>query len=314
MRFTAMLAGALCITTVAAAPAFAQIAPKSESARIEIRFNPPLDMPQRFRLTRSKSRGDAPASTVSWIEELRFARNGDGFILYWHMVWESLPAAMRAPGVAALTLPFAQDPIAFDLDADGNVLRVRDWATVQPKLIGIVRNSGSLLGSTGADKATTDAVIAQMSARFQALNAETAPSVMLRNIDPALGGGGISARVGEKRTSSDDVAIPLFDTTIKRIATITMRSADAGSATIDMVSRTDPDSLRNLLSAIAGMTPEKRTQLDQAMASIQQLSVVDTSSTTIDRMTGLPTRLENRRVAKADGVDQTETLLIEWVR
>jgi hypothetical protein len=291
----------------AAAPAFAQDAAKADAAQVEIRFNPPLDTPQQFRVTRSKARGGATTKPVSWIEELRFARNGKGFILYWHMVWDSLPATVRAPNVASLTRPFAQDPIAFDLDSNGNVLRARDWATVQPKLIGVARDTGHLLK-------VTDALAERLVALFQKLDAESAPSIILKNIDPVLGGGGIAMRVGETRDSSRDVAVPIFDGTIRQNVTATMRAADARSATIDTVSKIDPDSLRKLSASMAGLAPEKRPDLQRGQAAIQQLSVVDTTSMTVDRASGLPIRLENRRVTQVEGVEQIETLLIEWIQ
>jgi len=312
MRYLMILTAAFTGTLGPAIPAPARHA--AEAEQVEIKFNPPLDTPQRFRLTRWKTRGGASDTPVSWIEELRFTRSDTGFVLHWRMLWDSLPAAMRAPGVAALTRPFAQDPIAFDLDSDGNVLRVRDWAALQPKMIGIAQDTGRLLGASEKDKMATDAAVAQIVARYRALDAESAPAIILKNIDPALGSGGIAFRVGETRASSNDVAIPLFDTTIKRNGTVTMRAADAGTATLDMVSEIDPDSLRGLMANIAGLAPERRAQLGREIAAIQQLSIVDTNVMTLDRTTGLPTRLENTRVAKVQGEGRTETFLIEWLR
>ena len=66
MRFPTMVAAAmLAVASGAAGPALAQDVSKAQAAQIEVVFSPPLDATQRFRVTRSKSRGGKLEVTAS---------------------------------------------------------------------------------------------------------------------------------------------------------------------------------------------------------------------------------------------------------
>ena len=321
MRYMAIMVAALCVTTGTAAPAFAQNATKTEAARIEIRFNPPLDAPLRFRISISKTSGGKPVSALSWIEEVRFVRNEGGYILYWRMLADTLPPSMSQPMIAPLTRPYTEEPTAFDLDADGTLLRVRDWPGAKRKLIDIANSTGALMLKAGQtkDKAAVETVVARMIASFEAMSAEDGVGMIIRNIEPIFGWGGMAMRVGESQTGSSEVPIPVFGTSVSMVQTQTMVSADPGrSATIRVVGQIDRAALQNLMEAITARfrpnDPARRKEMEKELASVDEIKVVTTTDVTIDLAAGLPTRLDSRRTANSNGVEQVQTALIEWVR
>lgn len=319
MRFTAIMAAALCVTTGTTAPAFAQNATKTEAARIEIRFNPPLDTPLRFRISASKTSGGKSVSALNWVEEVRFVRNEGGYILYWRMLADTFPPSMRQPIVAPLMRPYTEEPTAFDLDADGTLLRVRDWPGAKRKLIDIARSTGALMSKGGKDKAAVDTVVTRMIATFETMSAEDGVGMIIKNIEPIFGWGGTVMRMGESQTGSSEVPIPAFGTSVPMVQTQTMVSADPGrTATLRVVGQMDRAALQKLMEAIVARfppdDPARRREMEKELASLDEMKVVTTTGVTIDLASGLPTRLESRRTANSEGVEQVQTVAIEWLR
>lgn len=318
MRFIAIAAAALCVTVGVTVPAFAQNPAKAEAARVEIHFDPPLDTPQRFRVSVSKTRGGKLETALSWVEEVRFVRNEGGYILYWRMLADTFPPSMRQPIVAPLMRPYTEEPTAFDLDADGTLLRVRDWPGAKRKLIDIARSTGALM-SKGKDKAAVDAVVTRMIASFDTMSAEDGVGMIIKNIEPIFGWSGTAMRVGESQTGSSEVPIPALGTSVPMVQTQTMVSADPGrTATLRVVGQMDRAALQKLMEAIVARfppnDPARRKEMEKELASLDEVRIVTTTAVTIDLATGLPTRLDSRRTAKDQGVERAQTALIEWIR
>lgn len=320
MRLTKLLMMTmLALGADMASPALAQDVTKARAPVILVTFNPPLDKIQRFRVTRSKATGTKMELSLSWIEELRFVRNGDGYVLYWRIPWDTLPPEMRQPLIAPMMRPFTGEPIAFELDSEGGVLGVQDWPSVKPKLLEAVSNSRGVLGKGQKDQEAVDSVIARVRTMFENMSAEDAGTVILKNIGPVLGLGGLEMRVGETRTDMVEVPVPPFGASVTQNVTLTMTAAEPGrSATIRVVKKMDRASMQKLMEAIFAQfpanDPARRKQMERELAATDQLTVVDTTTTVIDLTAGLPMSLETRRVGNADGVEKVDTVLIEWLR
>lgn len=309
-----ILAAALLACLAAAPPAAAQASTRAEPATIDIVFNPPTDAPMRYRVARDRAaRTSRPGMSASWVEELRFTRAGDGFIAHWRMEAASLPPEMRAPGIAPMIAPFTGEPIAFDLDAEGTVLRVRDWPAAQVRILAAVDAAGQLIPAADRDK-----VMPQVRAMFTGLTAETAPSALLRNVEPLFGGGGLSMHVGEEISTPIEQPVPLLGGRVAMDVTVTLSAAEPGrTATLTSRSDYDPDSFKRLLTQLADrFTPaEKAARTQELEQMLPEMLLSETGTTLIDLPSGMPLRYENRRIATIDGKTvPVESLALTWLR
>ena len=319
MRFSALLAA--IALTAGGAPARAQQAAASAAAQVDIAFTPPLETVLRFRVTRTKVRSDRPGDIkAAWIEELRFARSGDGFILYWRMDPTSLPPEMRHPLLAPMVAPFSGQPIAFDLDADGSPLRVRDWSTVLPKLLQAVDGVLPMAAAQTADKAQAERATAQVRAMFADLDAEQAKSILLKNVAPLLQWGGISMRVGETVAETNEQPVPILGGNVTQNVRVTLAALDPGkTARIEMRTETDRASFKQLIAHAAERfgaiaDPAQKEKMTRELAQMERMEIVDSSVVVIDLATGLPRTLDTSRKARIEGITQSEDLRIEWLR
>lgn len=295
-------------------PATAQTATRAEPVAIDIVFNPPLEVSLRYRVARDRAaRPGRPAVAANWIEELRFTKSAGGFVALWRMDPASLPAEMRAPAVAPMVTPFTGEPIAFELDAEGNVLRVRDWPAAQARIMAAVDAAGQLIPAADRDK-----VMPQVRAMFSALTAETAPSMLLRNVDPLFGGGGLSMTVGEAIQTPIEQPVPLLGGSVMMDVTVTLTAAEPGRiATLASRSEYDPASFRELLAAVVDRfaPAEKAARKQQLEQMMPDLMLTDTATTLIDLPSGMPLRFESRRSATIDGKPTpVESLVLTWLR
>ncbi|MBB4098595.1 hypothetical protein [Sphingomonas kyeonggiensis] len=307
-------AAALLACLVPLAPAAAQSGAAATPATIDIVFNPPLDTPLRYRVVRDRAaRKDWPAVVTNWVEELHFARAGDGFVAHWRMDPASLPAEMHAPTVAPMVAPFTGTPIAFDLDAEGNVLRVRDWPAAQARMMAAVDAAAAIIPANERDR-----VMPQIRAMFTALTAETAPSMLLRNVDPLFGGGGLSMKVGEAIRTPMAQQVPLLGGSVTMDVTVTLTTAEPGrTATLVSRSEIDPESLKQLMARMVDRfgTSRDGEKLKREFAEkMPEMLVTEGSTTLIDLPSGMPLRFESRRTAKIDGKEvPVETLTLSWL-
>ncbi|QDX26645.1 hypothetical protein FPZ54_11850 [Sphingomonas suaedae] len=303
---------AACLATPApieAHPPGPQAAQPVEVQRVETRFAPPVDSPQRFRLTVTKRN-----QTQSWIEEVRFERTDEGYVAHWRMDAASLPAAMKHPLLIPMIRPFTGTPLAFDLDDEGSLAGVRDWEERRTQLLKSVEDSRPLiLADSGADAQKADAVLGAVRAMFARLDARGGASVILKNLAPIFGWGGYALTLGEAVSGAEMIEIPLLGTEIERRTTITLASVQSGVARIMIRSEFDGSALRAAIAPIRTMVengdPAAKARFSQSMAQLDQMTAVQRTTAMLDLATGLPRRLEVS--VAADGKDG-ERVLIEW--
>lgn len=323
MRFLAMLAALTLALITVAQPAHAQIEAKiaaRNADRVTLVFAPPLDTNLRFRISLTKTSDDEGQRSVSWIEEVRFVRNGNGFILYWRMDPASLPSATRQRSLAPMTRATTSEPIAFDLDSMGTVLRVRDWDVVRPRLANLPADAATLFAGSFDKPSEQGEVAAQLATLFNRMSAEEAAQLILKNLGVTLGWGELTMGVGEVIEETYEQPIPMFDTTVKMTTSQTLVSVDPGrTAVITMRSGVDRDALAKTLSDVMGaagladQSPEGQRRRRE-VERMRHLSLTDTTRILFDLPTGLTLSYRNERRVEVDGTWRVSILLIEWLR
>jgi len=289
--------------------------PAKQAELVETRFNPPLGTVQRFRIKVTK-RGQ----TQSWIEELRFERDGDGYLAHWRMDPTSFSATMRHPALAPSFHPFTGAPVKVELDGDGGMVRVRDWEPLKARMIEGARAIGPLMISATAprgrpDPAAERKIMGAVTAMFGQLSAETAPDVVIKYLAPMMGWGGHSRTVGDVAEAVEQADAPLFGTSVERRIKLTLTAAGAETARFIITTAIDGAALKEMMTKVAALfenpDPVIRERARQSLAKLEQMTVVQTTTVLLDRATGLPRQLDQSVASEGK---TAETLTIEWLR
>ena len=225
----------------------------ASAERVQTRFKPPLGAVQRFRVKVTK-RG----KTQSWVEELRFERNGAGYLAHWRMDPASFSAEMRHPLLAATFRPFTGAPITLELDEDGSPLRVRDWGPLKARLIKSAESLAPLMAAGAAsrgkaDSATVRKVMDGVTAMYAQLSAEAAPDEVAKYIVHILGWGGHDRAVGETVEGTEEAAIPMLGASVERRIKLTLTQANPVDARFVVTAEVDGAALKNAMTKFAAM-------------------------------------------------------------
>ena len=310
--FTALALGA---ALPVAAQDMAMPAPAKHAEQLETRFNPPLGTVQRFRIKATK-RGQA----TSWDEELRFERDGAGYLGHWRMDPASFSAEMRHPALAPSFRPFTGVPVKLELDSEGSIVRIRDWEPLKARMLVSAKAIGPLMMTATPDRskpdpATERRIMAAVDAMFGELSAETAPDVVIKYLSPALGWGGHARTVGETVEGVEQADAALLGTSVERRIRLTLTEADAETARFVITTAIDGAALKGMMTKVAAMfenpDPAVRERARQSLAKLEQMTVVQTTTVLLDRATSLPRRLDQS--VSSEG-KTTDTLVIEWLR
>ena len=321
MRYLAMLAAALLVLTGwGASPAQEQagkIASRN-AEQVRLVFNPPLDTTLRFRVTRTKRRNGGAPQGGSWIEEARFVRSGSGFILYWRIDPASLPPRQ---GRSIVLQPRAMtEALAFDLDSNGGLVRIRDWEVVRTRLGDLAYDMASVLAGSMGGPSRVDQVAGELKTMLSGMTAEQAPEMILRNLTIIFDWCGIEMRAGEAIETTVQQPIAMLDGSVAMHTRLTLDSVDPGrTAVFTMRGEIDRDALAKLVKDVVDRTgmlgnSARDQRLRRELEQLQQMSLVDTTRAVFDLPTGLPLSLENERRVTVDGMWSSELLKIEWLR
>lgn len=310
--FVALALGAALPATAQDAAAPASVA---QAEPVETRFNPPLGAVQRFRVKVTK-RGQ----TQTWIEELRFERDGIAYLAHWRMDPTSFSAEMRHPALAPSLRPFTGTPVKLELDSDGSVVRIRDWEPLKAQMLESAKAIGPLMMTATANREKPDPaaerkIMAGMSAMLGQLSAETASDVVVKYLSPALGWGGHTRTVGEIAETVEQADVPLLGTSVERRIKLTLAKADAETAQFVITTAIDGAALKDMMTKVAAMfenpDPAVRARARQSLAKLEQMTIVQTTTVLLDRATSLPRRLDQSVSSEGKTAD---TLTVEWLR
>ncbi|WP_447727085.1 hypothetical protein [Sphingomonas koreensis] len=289
--------------------------PAEQAERVETRFNPPIGTVQRFRIKATK-RGQ----THSWVEELRFERDGAGYLAHWRMDPASFSTEMRHPALAPTYAPFIGVPVIVELDGNGDTVRIRDWEPLKARVLKGVQAMTPIMGAaignrTKAEAANARKAVETVNAMFAQLSAENAPDVVMKYLSNVLGWGDHTRTVGEIVEGIEQVEIPLFRTSVERRVKLTLAEATPETARFVITGQIDGPALKNMMAPIASMfenpDPVIRERARRSIAQLEQITMVQNTTVLVDRNTGLVTRLDQSATA---GTKSGEALTIEWLR
>ena len=309
-KLAPVLVGALALAL--AVPAAAQEpAPEPPSPRViksteivTIPFAPPLGtpLPYRLRFERKRERGD---SVIEFDQQLTFAKTEAGYVLTFETLFlgsgdrrydirdrrtlDALPAAIR---VYLL-------PMTVELDANGEMLRMKDWSELRASLRDLPEAIAAISGGS-QDAGGLAAVRAVLEPLINA-SAEDAPALMIRGWPAVLGYSGIEFTSGAVSAYDSEIATPFAPDPIPtEVQTSVTRTSD-GKLYLVQTALIDPEALRALT---AGLVERLKAQAAAKSApdpadEIRALDVKDQIGINFDPITGLPI---TARVARLSSV------------
>jgi hypothetical protein len=323
MRYLAMLAAALLVLSGWSVPPAQAQAGKIASRNAEqvtLAFNPPLDTTLRFRVSRFKRRNGGPAMGGNWVEEARFVRSGNGYILYWRIDPASLPQKPQTGRAIVMQPRPMTEALAFDLDSEGGLLRIRDWDAVRTRLDDLAHDMAVVLVASMGSQERIDKVAGELKTALAGMSAEDAPVMILRNLTSIFDWCGMSMRVGEELEGTIQQPIPIVNGSVSMTTRVNLISVDPGrTAIFTMRGEVDRDQLKQMVNQVVARTgmlgnSARDQRLKRELEQLESMSLVDTTRAVIDLPTGLPVTLENERRVTVDGQWSAETLKIEWLR
>ncbi|BBC99812.1 MULTISPECIES: hypothetical protein [Sphingobium] len=200
-----LLAGLALAAMLGAGPsAFAADAtPRAQATKGEVKltFAPPLDQPMRYEVSTLRSRGGQEQQGI--VEQvMRFRRDGEGYVLRIELMKGTLPGltefslSVGDPKMPPSLRPF-MEPMEYDVGADGEVLRMRDWDALKGKIGAGMKDMVALIEPDEAKRAPAAAMIEKMAAGFQQLSPEQAAQLFLKPWATFLGLGRNPREPGE---------------------------------------------------------------------------------------------------------------------
>lgn len=287
---------------------------------LRVRFAPPLDQPIRYRLTFDEVDEGRPIKMVA-IQEVRFARNGDGYLL--ELRWLTLNIDGQTFDMTRADLPIPPSlmllfqPLTLELSGRGEILRIRDWNKVRQDLIASAPGIAKVLSSNPAEQQEIADFFAKFMTKFTDIPAERAPSLMVQGWPQMLGLVKLEGRTGQTYSARRPVqSAYLPDPIDYAFQTRFSHAADGQGVRILTIGRPDPADARRLQTALVDATLDSlpdtkdvdRGDLEALLANPDLAQEYDV---TFDGSTGLPIRARLVDREKFDGLDNTSTITIE---
>lgn len=314
------LAAALfTLTLPGAVAAQAPAASVSEVAELATRFDPPLDKPLRYKLTQENVRDGKTESSVLE-QEVTYTRGSEGVVMTLR------PLRLTTGGTAIdLTDPKAPlppvlklltAPVAFDLDGDGSIVRVRGWEDYKRNLIASIPAMVAISEPDLAKRPQTERIIRNFFGKYAETSAEDAPHLVAKGWPDVLDVMGISAPAGEWMETETEETIALFPEPIGYTITLKMDQLPGGALRIEMTSVPDPAELK---AAIVGLAESMRKSAPpdlpmRALDPEEQLASMDLTMTMVvdlDARTGLVRRAVTERNIKTGDKKALDRITIE---
>ncbi|TXC67795.1 hypothetical protein FSZ31_12550 [Sphingorhabdus soli] len=274
MPIAILIAGLAACSPAAVAAHEAGDAAAAPVAPISLPFAPPLDRPLDYRIDQAQPGPSGEELSFSRRYRLQFARAGRGFHLDVTLtdVSADAPAKMVTAFRAALR-PLLGMTIGYHLSADGHTVYLDDPVAVRAafdRLVDeIARN-----GANGGDVAIARAAVARMAQ----LDDEAMTQLLFEEVRPLLQFA--QSQVGQAPAELQTRGRDLTDAPVSAKTHLEIVASDAASMQIDETTRT----------VRAGDDGN------------QALAIVSAITYSIDRATGLATRIEQRDTAgRADG-------------
>lgn len=293
-------------------------APPDEVLRV--RFAPPLDQPLRYKLTFDEVDEGRPVKMIA-IQELRFARNGDGYLM--SIRWLTLSIDGQTFDMTAKDLPIPPtvmllfQPLTLELNSRGEILRVRDWDKLRKNLIASAPGFAKMMATNPAEQQDITDFFAAFLTKFTAVPAESAPALMVQGWPQMLGLIALEGRAGQTVASRRPVQTPYrADPVDYDFQTRFSRPADGKGVRILAIGRPDAANARkiedSLIDATLASLPESK-KMDRADLArlLADPELVQDFDVTFDGDTGLPVRARLLNREKFKLLDNSSTLTVE---
>jgi|JI8StandDraft_2_1071088.scaffolds.fasta_scaffold52104_2 hypothetical protein len=294
---------------VAAAPARAQEEPpvsrvQTTSEIVTIPFAPPIGTPLAYRLRfeRKRASGD---SVIEFDQRLTFATIEGGYTL----TVETLSFSSEGRQIdlsdkwmldavpAALRIYFL--PKVVELDANGQMVRIRDWPAMQDALRGLPEAAAGL-----SDKPANEVSLAAVRSVLDPIingSAEDAPALMIRGWPAVLGYGGMKFTSGDVLAGETEIDSPFSSTPIPAELQVSVTRTGDGKLYFVQTSVVDPEVLRTLtLALIEQIKGRAETRGTARLAEeITAFGITDELGINFDTVSGLPITARIARVTSA---------------
>jgi hypothetical protein len=301
---SALLSLALVLSPPAAAaqePA-APAAGEAVAETITIPFDPPIGTPLTYamRFERKRERGD---NVVDFEQRLTFERLGEGYLLRLETlalanggqrfdladkrVMAAVPAGMR---------PYVM-PMTIELDAAGEMLRMRDWDNVQAAMRQLPETVAAMTGQPMDE--TKLAAFRSVLAPIVNSSAEDAPALLIRGWPAMLGYGGSTLASGAMAELATEIATPFSPTPIPAFAQGSVSRTPEANISLVQTTRFDPEVIRTLTLELVDRLQAQGGLKGPGVPAeaILGLDIADEVAVTFDPVTGLPITGRITRIA-----------------
>jgi hypothetical protein len=314
-----LAAAALALILPGTAAAQAPAAAGTETADLATRFDPPLDKPLRYKLTQEKVREGKAESTVLE-QEATYSRGSAGVVMTLRPLRVTTGATTidltdpKAP-LPPMLKPL-MGPVAFDLDSDGSIVRVRGWEGYKKNLIAVIPAIAVYTEPDPAKRPQAEKFIRDFFDNYLSASAEEAPHLVMKGWPDVLDIMGVSAPAGELMETETEELVPFFPKPINYTVTVQMSQVAGGILRIEVTSVPDPAELKaaiiSLAETIRKSAPQGSTKKpidpDDELAAIDLTThmVVD-----LDSRTGLVRRAVTERNIKTHESKAFDRITIE---
>ncbi|MCL9999755.1 MAG: hypothetical protein NBV68_10255 [Erythrobacter sp.] len=293
------------VVPVAAQEPIAVAPTETASETVTIPFDPPIGTPLTYglRFERKRHGGD---SVFDYEQRLTFERIAEGFLLRLETLAFTVGgqrldlADSRVMGAIPAALQPYFLPMTVELDAAGEMVRMRDWEAMRGSLRGLreaaAEMSGVQLNAAGR------AAIAQFIFPILNASAEDAPALMIRGWPSVLGYGGVELDLGETYEAEDGIDSGLLPASIPAVAQFTLTRTPEGNLRLFQSTIYDPEAIRGATNAVidaaraqvggAGKSPAGET--------LDGMQLTDNADIVFDPTTGMPITAEVLRIVSVD--------------
>jgi hypothetical protein len=290
---------------------------------LSVPFDPPLEQDLLYSVIRTKISPEETRTTTSE-QVLRFSVQEGGFILTLRYVGFSgagisikldSPDAIKT--VPTEMRPFVM-PLAFDLNRDGEIVRVRNWPSIQAAFAEIPKMLAE--ENEGSKRDTVISIAEAVVKPFQNMTAEQAPNHILKGWPSVLGLGGLELEYGVEMEADGEIPSGLLPVAIPTKIRISLsQSANGRDLHFKQISITDEEVLGATLSKFmlnlgAGLPAQQRANLEKGADLIRRMRIEERLDIDFDASSGLVNKAAIERKILMDSQDAGgETLTISRV-
>jgi len=314
-----LAAAALALTLPGAAAAQAPATAVADAAELATRFDPPLGKPLRYKLTQEKVRDGSSESSVME-QEVTYTRGSEGVVMTLRPLRVTTggtsidltdPKAPLPPAFKLLTAP-----VAFDLDSDGAIVRVRGWEDYKRNLIAAIPEIAASAEPVVAKRPQTEKFMRDFFGKYLAASAEDAPQLVLKGWPDVLELMGAAAPAGKVVELKTVAASPLFPDPLNYNVKLTMSQQPSGILRIEVTSVPDPAALKKLVSSlvdpiIKSAPPDVKMDRGEMERTIAGMDLTMTMVVDLDAKTGLVRRAVLQKNIQLDDKTAFERVTIE---